>query len=82
MAYEQRDMSGSLFPNTRKTSDSHANVTGSGMIGGVEYWISAWTKTKQDGSKWMSLSFKEKNPTGASIKANAVVELDGDEIPF
>lgn len=59
MSYEQKDNSGSLFKNDRKTQDSHPNATGSAKIDGVDYYISAWTKDGQKG-KWQSLSFKRK----------------------
>ncbi len=47
MAYEQRDMSGSLFKNDRKTTDNHPDYNGSVMINGQEMWISAWIKSPQ-----------------------------------
>ena len=64
MAYEQRDNSGTLFANTRKTKDTHPNATGTAMIGGVMYEISAWTKEGAKG-KFQSLSFKVKADSGA-----------------
>lgn len=60
MAYEQRELQGSLFKNEKKEKDTHPNMTGSCLIGGVEYWVSAWTKESQKG-KWMSLAFKKKD---------------------
>jgi hypothetical protein len=60
MAYEQRDLSGSLFKNDKREKDTHPNLTGTVMIGGVEYWASGWTKERANGEKWISLSFKPK----------------------
>jgi hypothetical protein len=61
MAFEQRDNSGSLFSNDRKSSDNHPTHKGACMIGGVEYWIAAWVKTSKDGNKrFFSLSFEPK----------------------
>ena len=68
MAYTPKDMTGSLFANTRKTKDTHPNMTGSIRINGVDYWLSGWTKTK-DGNKWLSISVQEKEskkPRGGS----------------
>jgi hypothetical protein len=64
MAYEQKDMSGSLFRNDRREKDTHPHAKGSALIGGVEYWVSAWTKEARDGSKYQSLSFVRKEPKG------------------
>lgn len=60
MAYEQRDNSGTLFKNDKREKDSHPHATGSAMIGGVEYWVSAWTKEGARG-KFQSLAFKLKD---------------------
>ena len=65
MAYEQRDMSGSLFKNSRKTSDKHPDRNGSAMIDGVEYWVSGWVKQDRNGNPWMSLAFKRKDEAQA-----------------
>lgn len=60
MAYEQRELQGSLFKNTKKEKDSHPNMTGTALIDGVEYWVSGWTK-EGNGGKWISLAFKAKD---------------------
>lgn len=80
MAYEKRDNSGSMFKNNRKRQDSDANLTGSIMVGGQEYWINGWTKTKDDGEKWISLSVRLKqNQTSAPQPKQAAEDTD---IPF
>ena len=80
MAFEQREGSGSLFKNTKKTTDSHPNATGSALIGGVEYWVSAWTKKDKNGQPWQSLAFKRKDEDKPA-KTGSVAELDND-LPF
>lgn len=60
MAFEQKENSGSLFKNDRKSSDSQPNAKGTALIGGVEYWVSAWTKKDKNGNNWQSLSFTPK----------------------
>ncbi len=58
MAYEQRDNSGTLFKNERKTEgDNKPNMTGKAMIDGVMYFFDAWTKEGAKG-KFQSVSFK------------------------
>jgi hypothetical protein len=61
MAYEQKDMSGSVFNNGKKEKDTHPDRTGSCMIDGIEYWISGWVKKDKNGNPWMSLAFKRKD---------------------
>ncbi len=74
MAYEQRDGSGSLFPNDKREKDTQPNLRGSITINGVAYWLDAWTKLKADGTKWLSLSAKPK-------EASAPVERTGSAPP-
>jgi hypothetical protein len=65
MAFEMREMSGSLFRNERKGKDTHADHQGTCLIGGVEYYVNAWIKESKDGQKkFFSLSFKPKGETG------------------
>lgn len=64
MAYrEQRDLSGILFRNDDKKPDDQAtkdypDATGRATVNGVQYWVSAWTKTDKNGNKYQSLAFK------------------------
>ena len=60
MSREQRDNSGAVFKNERKTQDNHPDRTGSAMIGGVEYWVSGWLKEGAKGP-FLSLAFKRKD---------------------
>jgi len=93
MAYEQKDMSGSVFKNKKMDRDTSPNLSGSCKIDGKEYWVNAWTKTDKNGDKWLSLAFKEKQPrqdTSGShsemyrndVKARAQNTAFDDEIPF
>lgn len=59
MAYELRDMSGSLFRNDRKSNDKSPDYQGTVMINGVEMWINGWLKEGNNG-KFFSLAFKPK----------------------
>ena len=61
MAYEMNDNSGSLFANDKRESDRHPNAKGSALIDGVEYWVSAWTKTAKSGQRYQSLAFQRKD---------------------
>jgi hypothetical protein len=61
MAYEQRDLSGALFRHDKKGNEKAPDYSGTCMIGDRMYYISAWLKTAQSSSKYMSLSFKLKD---------------------
>lgn len=57
---QQRDNSGILGKNERRTKDSHPTHSGQCMIDGKQYWISGWVKDGRDGSRFFSLAFKPK----------------------
>lgn len=84
MAYEHKENSGSLFKNQKKEKDSHPNMTGSALIGGVEYWVSAWTNESEKG-RWQSLAFTPKDgkkiATPAADKRSRKND-ESDSIPF
>lgn len=69
MAYEVRDNSGTLFKNNKKTKDTQPNAKGEAKIGGVEYWVDAWTRQDKNGNPWQSLSFKRKDAQPAQQPA-------------
>lgn len=87
---EQRDNSGVLFRNDRKEKDSHPNATGTAMIDGIEYYVSAWTKDGQKG-KFQSLAFKRKDERAQEIRnqprrddrdSYGNRDLDDGDLPF
>lgn len=78
MAFEQRDNSGALFKNDKREKDSHPNATGTAMIDGVLYYVSAWTKEGKMG-KFQSLSFKRKEPIQASTPKTAPKKSAADD---
>ena len=85
MAYEQRELSGSLFKNNKKGKETHADYQGTTLIDGTEYYISAWTKEGPK-EKWMSLAFKRKDsvskpPEKPAVTSNNITDIE-DDIPF
>ena len=80
MAYEQRDNSGIMFKNDRKTQDSDRDYAGNAIIGGVEYWISGWIKEGRNG-KFMTFRFKPKDEPKTAARAAGGADIN-DEIPF
>lgn len=91
MAYEQKDMSGTLFVNDRKDKDTHPDRTGTALIDGVEYWVSGWLKQGKKGP-FLSMSFKRREVEQQTHRQNAPLKPDprittgrqemDDEIPF
>lgn len=81
MAYEIRDMSGSVFKNNRRDRDTSPQLTESAMIFGKEVWVNAWVKVDKNGDKWISLGFKEKQPK-QEADTRPISKITDDEIPF
>lgn len=83
MAYEQKELQGSLFKNQKREKDSHPNMTGSAKIKGVEYWVAGWTKGEGD-KRWISLSFKPKDGTvvARDNKPQSRKEAEELDVPF
>jgi hypothetical protein len=84
MAYEMKPDTGSLFKNDRREKDTHANARGSALIGGVEYWVDAWTNETQSGDKYQSLKFKRKDAAQPHpTQQPAAFDTDlSDDVPF
>lgn len=86
MAYEMRENSGSLFKNNKKEKDTHPNAQGEALIGGVLYYVSAWTKKDKNGNPWQSLAFKPKDggtqKPATTTRSAPPPDDDDDGIPF
>lgn len=74
-----------LFRNTRKENEKHADFNGTFTDkNGVEHWVNAWSKTpKNGGEKFLSGTMKPKEDRGAAppAKAPARAAID-DDVPF
>lgn len=95
MAYEQRDMSGTLFKNDKKQEgDKMPDYKGNCLIKGEKWEIGAWIKPTSTGGKLLSLSFKppfQKSDPGAYVKppqvpkssdAQANLPVAEEDVPF
>lgn len=80
MAFEKRDLTGSLFKNDKKISDNSPQYTGTITIDGVDYWQSAWVKESKNGLKFFSQSFKRKDAPANQPETPKLI-MD-DDLPF
>ena len=86
MEFQHKPNSGSLFKNDKREKETHAHARGDALIDGVEYWVNAWTNTRNNGEKYQSLKFSRKdqnrapNPNPVFLKTDA--EDFDDDIPF
>jgi hypothetical protein len=69
MAYEQRDNSGSVFVNDRKTEEHHADRSGKAMIDGKMYFVDGFLKKTSDGKPFLALRFKPMTAKAAAESA-------------
>jgi hypothetical protein len=80
MAYETKNNSGSMFKNTRKERETHADMSGEIMVDGKLYWLNGWRKIDKNGNPWYSVSVRDKSakPQESKTQSTAV----DDDIPF
>lgn len=92
MTFQHKDNTGSLFKNARKETERHPDYTGTIIVDGVSYWLSAWVKDGAKG-KFFSLAVKPKDggkgadkPTPQQqdnpARRGSVKDALDDEIPF
>lgn len=86
MAYELRDMGGTMFKNKRKEKENQPDMTGDVKINGEVYWVSAWKKSDKNGDTFYSFGFKKKDFSEAKEAVRdtkpSVPEDFSDDIPF
>ncbi len=73
-----------LFRNSRKTDEKHADFNGTFTdVNGVEYYLNAWSKTpKSGGEKFLSGTVKRKD-AAKSVAAAPQKRVDlNDDVPF
>jgi len=75
---------GTLFKNDRAGDNPKApQYKGSINVNGQEMWLSAWVKTSQKGTQFMSLSVQPKDAQYTPTQQQpAPTQQQNDEIPF
>jgi len=80
---EKRDNTGVLFKNDRKESEKHPDYKGSLIVGGQDYWLSAWIKEGK-GGKFMGLALSPKEAQEKPSERSKSTGFDdmADDLPF
>ena len=76
---ENKDNSGVLFQNNKKTTDKQPGWKGSATIGGMEYWLAAWVNLDKKKNKYISLKFDLKE---GQSEVQKKLDKDESDIPF
>lgn len=82
MAYELKELQGSLFKNSKKLTDQHPDYTGKLKVNGVELMLSAWVaKTKAD-ETYLNIKAKESMPSVNTSSSYNFGAKGGTDLPF
>jgi hypothetical protein len=79
MAFELKDLSGSIYENDRKQKATHPDKTGKCMINGEIYYISGWIKKPEGKKPYISLAFTKAEQKPINEQPN---QQDQQELPF
>jgi len=79
MSYENREGSGVLFSNTRKTKPNQPDWKGEVKINGVDMELVAWIKKGKNGYDFLSVSCK---PKGQYQSPEKPKQAESQELPF
>lgn len=87
MAYETKELQGSLFLNGYKeTGSKQPDFRGQSKIDGVLYYIAGWKQKTKDGTPFLSLKFQSKAVAELAREARKDAKSDvaplDDDIPF
>jgi uncharacterized protein (DUF736 family) len=82
MAYELKELQGSLFKNSKKTTEQHPDYTGKLKVNGVELMLSAWVAKTKDGSSYLNIKAKEATPSVNTGSSDTFGAASGTDLPF
>lgn len=81
---EQKNNTGAIFKNDKKTAENQPDYRGKMMVDGKEWEISLWVRESAAGNKYMSAAIKEpyvKLTEAAPVQTPKQDESD-DGMPF
>jgi len=82
MAYEPKDNSIALFKNDYRKKETDPEMTGKGLIGGVEYRVAAWKNVSKSGKPYLGLKFSLPRDMGSSFPKSEPEPQPEEDFPF
>lgn len=82
MAYELKEMQGSLFKNSKKTTELQPDYTGKIKINGVELQLSAWVAKSKSGETYLNIKAREAMPSGNTSSQDNFGAKSDTDFPF
>lgn len=82
MAYELKEMQGSLFKNSKKTTELQPDYTGKIKVNGVELQLSAWVAKTKAGETYLNIKAKEAMPNGNTSSTDNFGAKGGTDLLF
>lgn len=82
MAYELKEMQGSLFKNSKKTTELHPDYTGKLKVNGVELQLSAWVAKTKAGETYLNIKAKEATPSVNTGSQDNFGAKGATDLPF
>lgn len=82
MAYELKEMQGSLFKNSKKTTELQPDYTGKLKVNGVELQLSAWVAKTKAGETYLNIKAKEATPSTNPSSADNFGAKGATDLPF
>ena len=80
------ELRGALYKNDKGDNPKRPDARGFCKIGGVEYWVSAWTRVassgKRAGERFQSLAFELKEGQPSRPAPATEQRTEDDDIPF
>jgi hypothetical protein len=79
MAEYDNTNTGIISKNERKTADTHADISGSINIDGIEYWLDGYLRERKDGSgkKFYSLKARPKHAKPVTAAGQSYGQASG-----